>query len=209
VCAAGESSTGPTREQGDGCETEYYSSTRQRRHVGCGEMCLLLREGRFREGAAVLVLRRDEHDVDVSCSLTQPPNAKTLSTSSTTRTSTASPPVRRRYRAGRLFDMPWHRSSSGSAGTSSQIILIDAIKQRHAFAVLIKYTSLPIYYKPSANSSLNTHKKRGRKGKRPPNTSDKSWIRKVLELSKDKRLERRDAERVWRHDISCITGLRP
>jgi hypothetical protein len=59
--------------------------------------------------------------------------------------------------------MPWHRSSSGSAGMSSQIILIDAIKQRHAFAVLIKYTSLPIYYKPSANSSLNTrpHRKRG------------------------------------------------
>jgi hypothetical protein len=49
----------------------------------------LLTEGRFREGAAVLVLRRDEHDVDVSCSLTQPPNAKTLSRSSTTRTSTA------------------------------------------------------------------------------------------------------------------------
>jgi hypothetical protein len=88
----------------------------------------LLKEGRFREGAAVLVLRRDEHDVDVSCSLTQPPNAKTLSRSSTTRTSTASPPVRRRYRGGRLFDMPWHRSRSDSAITSSPMILIDATK---------------------------------------------------------------------------------
>jgi hypothetical protein len=42
-----------------------------------GEMFLLL-EDRFRKGAAVLLLRRDEHDVDVSCSLAQPPNAKPL-----------------------------------------------------------------------------------------------------------------------------------
>ena len=42
-----------------------------------GKVCLLL-EGRFRKGAALLLLRRDELDVDVSCSLTQPPNAKPL-----------------------------------------------------------------------------------------------------------------------------------
>jgi hypothetical protein len=78
----------------------------------------------FEEGAAVLVLRRDEHDVDVSCSLTQPPNAKTLGP----RPRAPRPPVRRRYGGERLFDMPWHRSRTGSAGTSSPSIPIDATK---------------------------------------------------------------------------------